>query len=120
VLARVSALQRPDGTVRKVERHLFGVAGDGLKLKAGKRYRVVAVYDNPTGKTLLKGAMGSMVGIFAPSDVRRWPTIEPGDTTFQRDLRFLARRGYTAMGRAPSAPTEASDSSDHGAHEHAH
>lgn len=118
VLARVSARQRPDGSVRKMERHLFGVAGDGLKLKAGKRYRVVAVYDNPTGETLVKGAMGSMVGIFAPSDVRRWPAIEANDTTFQRDLRFLARRGYTAMGRPAAAPAAGVDSSAHGAHEH--
>lgn len=118
VLARVASVQRPDGSVRKMERHLFGVAGDGLKLKAGKRYRVIAVYDNPTSETLIKGAMGSMVGIFAPSDVRRWPAIEPDDTTFQRDLRFLARRGYTSMGRP--APAVSEDSSGHGGHQHSH
>lgn len=120
VLARVAAVQRSDGSVRKMERHLFGVAGEGLKLRAGRRYRVVAVYENPTGETLVKGAMGSMVGIFAPRDLARWPAIEPGDTLFQRDLRFLARRGYTSMRRA-SAPVPASaDSAGHGGHEHRH
>jgi hypothetical protein len=120
VLARVAALQRPDGSVRKMERHLFGVSGEGLKLRAGHRYRVVAVYDNPTGETLIKGAMGSMVGIFAPSDTRRWPAIEPGDTMFQRDLRFLARRGYTSMRRAAAAPTAPTDTTGHGGHQHQH
>jgi hypothetical protein len=118
VLARVAAVQRPDGSVRKMERHLFGVAGEGLKLRAGRRYRVVAVYDNPTSETLIKGAMGSMVGIFTPSTLASWPAIEPSDTTFQRDLRFLARRGFTSMGRA-SAPAPA-DSAAHAAHEHQH
>jgi len=117
VLARVAAVQRPDGSVRKMERHLFGVSGAGLKLRAGRRYRVVAVYDNPTGETLIKGAMGSMVGIFAPSDLARWPTVETGDTTFQRDLRFLARRGYTSMSRSSAAPA---DTTAEAAHMHHH
>jgi len=117
VLARVAALQRPDGSVRKMQRHLFGVSGEGLKLRAGRRYRVVAVYDNPSGETLIKGAMGSMVGIFAPSDLARWPTIEASDTTFQRDLRFLARRGFTSMGRTSAVPA---DTAAEGAHQHHH
>lgn len=120
VLARVASIQRADGSVRRMERHLFGVSGEGLKLRTGRTYRVVAVYDNPTGETLVKGAMGSMVGIFAPTDYARWPTVEPSDTTFQRDLRFLARRGFTAMKSrstpAPSAP--AADSAGHAGHQH--
>jgi hypothetical protein len=119
VLARVASVQRPDGSVRRMERHLFGVSGDGLKLKAGKPYRVVAVYDNPTGETLIKGAMGSMVGIFAPSDYSRWPQVEQSDTVFQRDLRFLARRGFTAMkSRSVTAPAAPADSAGHAGHQH--
>ncbi|MFN8651052.1 MAG: hypothetical protein U0133_04015 [Gemmatimonadales bacterium] len=118
VLARVKSVQRADGSVRKMERHLFGVSGEGLKLSTGKQYRVVAVYDNPTGETLVKGAMGSMVGIYAPAEMGRWPKVEPSDTTFQRDLRFLARRGFTGM-KSRSAPASA-DSASHGEHQHAH
>lgn len=114
VLARVKSIQRADGSVRRMERHLFGVSGEGLKLKEGHAYRVVAVYDNPTGETLVKGAMGSMVGIFAPNDMKDWPRVEPSDTTFQRDLRFLARRGFTSM-KTRSAPA---DTSGHGGHNH--
>jgi hypothetical protein len=97
VLTRVEARVRPDGTLQGMERRLFGVSGEGLKLKGGHRYRIVAVYDNPTPDTLVKGAMGSLVGIFTPRDVRDWPRVEPDDTLFQSDLRFLSRRGRGMM-----------------------
>ena len=120
VLTRVLARSRPDGTVRGMERRLFGVRGEGLKLKAGHRYRVVAVYDNPTGEMLTKGAMGSLVGIFAPKDLRAWPALEPGDTVFQRDLRFLARRGAKSMMLRRAAATVDSAPSAASGHEHHH
>lgn len=121
VLTRIAARTRPDGSVRGMERHLFGVSGAGLKLKAVHRYRVVAVYDNPTGETLVKGAMGSVAGIFAPRDVREWPRLEPADSLFQKDLRFLARRGANSM-QAHRHPTAAATTPDTMAamHEHMH
>ncbi|MEO8138429.1 MAG: hypothetical protein ABI742_02225 [Gemmatimonadota bacterium] len=66
----------------------------------------MAVYENPTADTLVKGAMGSMVGIFAPRSMERWPRLEPEDSLFKRDLRFLARRGNAMMTarRQPQAP----------------
>ncbi len=97
VLTRVAATLRPDGHLRGMERHLFGIAGEGLRLKADHRYRVVAVYDNPTPDTLVKGAMGSMVGIFAPRRMADWPVISPEDSTYRKDLHFLARRGARSM-----------------------
>ena len=125
VLIRVLAKTRPDGTLRRLERRLFGVTGEGLKLKAGHRYRVVAVYDNPTDETLVKGAMGSLAGIIAPKDIKQWPAIEQADTTFQRDLKFLARRGAKSMQmHRPTAPMqhEASAPADSmsSMHEHHH
>jgi hypothetical protein len=120
VLTRVAALQRPNGSIRRMERHLFGVAGAGLKLKARHRYRVIATYENPTSDTLIKGAMGSLVGIYAPSDLSRWPTVEPSDTTFQRDLRFLARRGTTMRRMSAENASPATADSAHAGHEHHH
>jgi hypothetical protein len=117
VLTRVEARTRADGTLRGVERRLFGVSGEGLRLKGGHRYRVVAVYENPTTDTLVKGAMGSMVGIFAPKDMRSWPRIEPADSQFQRDLKFLARRGAKSMQQHRHTMT-ASDTMP--MHEHSH
>jgi hypothetical protein len=97
VLTRVKAVRRPDGSLQKIERHLFGVWGEGLKLHADHPYRVVAVYDNPTNDTLVKGAMASVIGLFAPSDPRKWPQADPADPQYQKDLRFLARRGAGNM-----------------------
>lgn len=107
VLTRVESKLRPDGRIRGMERHLFGVAGEGLRLRANHRYRVVAVYDNPTGETLVKGAMGSLVGIFAPRNMAAWPAIDTADTTYQRDLRFLSRRGGMGMRRNRPQPAPA-------------
>jgi hypothetical protein len=118
ILTRVEARVKPNGGIRGMERHLFGVAGEGLKLKAGHRYRVVAVYDNPTGDTLVKGAMGSLVGIYAPSRMDRWPAINPGDSLYARDLHFLARRGFSM--RKMARKQEARDSAAASPHEHHH
>ena len=93
VLTQVVAELAPDGKVLKVSRKLFGVSGEGLKLKANHPYRVVGEYDNPTGETRVKGAMAHMVGLFVPDDMKRWPAINPQDPTYQRDLASLQVRG---------------------------
>ena len=93
VLTQVVAKRDAQGKLVKVGRKLFGVSGDGLRLKANRRYRVVGVYDNPTGEMRRKGAMASMVGLFVPDDMRRWPTINPSDPTYRRDLASLEVRG---------------------------
>jgi hypothetical protein len=93
VLTEVVAQRTPEGKLVKVSRKLFGVSGKGLRLKANHRYRVVGEYDNPTGQLLVKGAMASMVGLFVPDDIKRWPTINPRDPIYQRDLASLQIRG---------------------------
>src|SRR3954451_2165993 len=54
---RVATPRDAHGKVTKVSRKLFGVSGDGLKLEANHKYRVVGDYDNPTGEVRVKGAM---------------------------------------------------------------
>jgi hypothetical protein len=107
VLAEVRATRDSAGKLIKVSRQLFGVTGDGLKLKGNHRYRVVGEYDNPTGETLIRGAMAHMSGLFAPDDMSRWPKIDPSDPDYQRDLVSLqvkgagehaAHRGHEASG----------------------
>jgi hypothetical protein len=97
VLTEVRAERTPDGKLVKMSRELFGVTGEGLKLKAGHPYRVVGEYDNPTQETRVKGAMAHMVGLFVPDDMKRWPAINPQDTTYQRDLASLQVRGAGGM-----------------------
>ena len=92
-ITEVKATRDSAGHVSKVSRKLYGVTGEGLKLKANHRYRVVGEYDNPTGETLVKGAMAHMVGLFVPDDMAKWPAINPADPTYQRDLASLQVRG---------------------------
>jgi hypothetical protein len=96
VLTRVLAERTPDGKLVKVSRKLFGVSGNGLRLKAKHRYRVVSEYDNTTGEMRVKGAMASMVGLFVPDNMKRWPAIDSRDPTYQRDLASLQTRGSRA------------------------
>lgn len=76
VLTSIRARRDRHGRVLSVGRNLFGIAGDGLPMMAGRRYRVVGRYDNPTGAVRTRGAMAHMVGLFAPEDIRRWPAVD--------------------------------------------
>ena len=92
-LSQITTTRTPDGKVTRIGRRLFGVTGPGLLLKAGRRYRVVGVYDNPTGQTLVKGAMAHMVGLYAPSDISKWPVLDLTDESLQDDLAYLSEMG---------------------------
>ncbi|HEV8357870.1 MAG TPA: hypothetical protein VGQ17_14055 [Gemmatimonadales bacterium] len=93
VLTRIDATRAPDGKLQKIGRKLFAVKGKGLRLKEGHHYRVVGVYDNPTGQLIRKGAMAHMVGLFVPDDYTRWPRIDLSDPTLQEDLAALEELG---------------------------
>jgi hypothetical protein len=93
VITVVEATRDSAGKVKKVSRRLFGVSGEGLKLKGDHRYRVVGEYDNPTGKTLVKGAMAHMAGLFSPDDMSGWPRIDESNPAYQRDMAALQARG---------------------------
>jgi hypothetical protein len=92
VLTQLSSVRTPDGKIKSMGRKLFGVSGEGLQLKAGRRYRIVGIYDNPTGEKI-NGAMAHMVGLFAPEDYAKWPAIDLSDPTLQDDLAFLTEMG---------------------------
>jgi hypothetical protein len=93
------------------------VTGEGLKLKAKHRYRVVGEYDNPTGEMRVKGAMAHMVGLFVPDDMKRWPAIDPRDPTYQRDLASLQVRGVRTMPGMHPAPGHGEESGMTESHE---
>jgi hypothetical protein len=77
-----------------VSRSLYGVSGSGVRLRAGRRYRVEAVYRTPSGQLLPQGGMGVMVGIFAPDDPKRWPALDRAHPEFLADLAELDRKGW--------------------------
>lgn len=99
VIARVTAERTPDGRVTGVSRSLPGVRGAGIRLRAGRRYRIVGVYDNRSGHVLKNGAMAHISGIFAPDDLSKWPSIDHSDPVLQRDLASLVAKGGGTMDR---------------------
>jgi len=93
-LVEVKSKRDSLGHVLSMPRKLLAIRGEGLYLRAGHRYRVVGVFDNPTRDTSY-GAMASMVGLFAPDHYREWPAVDPGDPYYQRDLVDLLANGKT-------------------------
>lgn len=81
------------GLLEKMPRKYYGVWGDGLKLAAGRRYRVRADYNNTTGAMIPSGAMGLLAGAFVPDDYDAWPALDPADSDIQADIAMLEKIG---------------------------
>ena len=97
VITSVVATRDAAGKVTKISRQLFGVSGEGLKLKANHKYRVVGEYDNPDQRDQGQGRDGPHG---RPVRARRHEQVAarsiPSDPDYQRDLASLqvpARRG---------------------------
>jgi len=86
----------PQGILLKMPRKYYGVRGDGLKLVAGRKYRIRADYDNPTGRMIPSGAMGLLAGAFVPDDYAQWPALDPNDPDIQADIANLEKIGKPA------------------------
>lgn len=96
VVVRLRARLDREGRLQSVERRLYGTRGDGLALHGGRRYRITARYDNPTGATIPSGAMGIMIGLFVPSDLAKWPAVDLANPGIQADIAAI---------RSTAAPT---------------
>jgi hypothetical protein len=53
-------------------------------LEVGRTYRVVAVYDNPTGRTIPDGAMGTIGGVIRPAG--EWPEVDRSHRAYEWDV----------------------------------
>lgn len=95
VLTRLKAERDDRGHVTGVEqriyRKLFKLVDARIPLKAGVRYRVVGVYDNPTGRTIADGGMAHIVGLFVPDDPDAWPSLDRGSEAYRKDVEALPR-----------------------------
>lgn len=89
VMARIRTKRHADGRLISVDMTRFLLKRGGLRLAANHPYRVVAVYDNPNAATIPDGAMAFLVGPFIPDDVKLWPSVDSGDSTFREDLDVL-------------------------------
>jgi hypothetical protein len=86
VLVRLDTKLTSDGHLITLGKRVFGFHEEGLPLLAHHRYRVIALYDNPTGRVIKQGGMASMAGAFVPDDVRQWPLLDPLNADVKRDI----------------------------------
>ncbi|HEU5358662.1 MAG TPA: hypothetical protein VFU45_06070 [Gemmatimonadales bacterium] len=97
-LVQLNAERQPNGDVTGLPRKLFGVSGAGLRLKAGRTYRVTGEYDNLTHDLIKDGAMAHIVGLFTPDDMRQWPKLDVNDPGTRADLADLESLGKASGG----------------------
>jgi hypothetical protein len=74
-----------DGTILDIPRERFFWT-PGPKFLAGRKYRLTAIYDNPTGEIIAQGGMGTIGGVVVPEE--RWPDV---DRTSEVYLWYLSR-----------------------------
>jgi hypothetical protein len=58
----------------------------GVRVVPTHRYRLTAVYENRTGRSIRDGGMGAAAGLFVPDRGAEWPAVNTRDTLYQRDL----------------------------------
>ena len=79
----------------------------GVRVVPEHRYRLTAVYQNPTGRVLRDGGMAAIAGVFVPDQGERWPAVDTQDSIYRQDLhdtlRDAGRDGPMMMHPAPTA-----------------
>jgi hypothetical protein len=70
----------------------------GIPIKADHVYRLTAVYDNPTGKTLPGGGMGALGGVIMPDDEKAWPVVDRLHPEYQYDVKFTYQGSHGGHG----------------------
>jgi len=93
VLVRLEADVDDAGHILRVEEKRFPFMLHGVRLEAGRQYRIVSVYDNPTGAVLTGAGMAYMAGAFIPDDLDRWPELEAQDPRYLHDVAGLTGEG---------------------------
>jgi hypothetical protein len=74
----------------------------GIRILPSHRYRITVVYQNPTGRLLPDGGMGSISGVFVPDGP--WPRVDPADSLYRRDLDSILRNMNGGMGHPAGRP----------------
>ena len=104
VLVRLKSDRDSKGEISKVGRFIWGFHEEALPIEAHHKYRVVAEYDNPTGKTIAQGGMGHINGVFSPNDMAEWPVLDLANADIQRDIQALP--AYSEMSASRPAKSE--------------
>jgi hypothetical protein len=82
VLWRARPRLDAEGHVVEVPRKVF-VWSRGIRVHPDRLYRVTAVYDNPTGHTLVDAGMATIGGIVAPQ--QPWPRVDRAHPVYALD-----------------------------------
>jgi len=61
----------------------------GVHMEPSHVYRISVEYDNPTGRTLRNGGMGSLVGLLIPDRGVHWPSLPSDDPIYQTQVSNL-------------------------------
>jgi hypothetical protein len=73
----------------------------GIPLRPDHTYKLTAIYDNPTGQTLVGGGMGALGGVLVP-DRDPWPAVDRNDPEYLLDVKVTYQgahgRGHGAHG----------------------
>src|SRR3989449_4784229 len=99
-ILNIEARRDSSGRLLGMPRKLLALRGEGLRLKAGQRYRVVAGDGNPTAHNI-PGALGIIRGLVVPDDLRRWPAIDVTNADYRLDLELLGGAPPMAAARTP-------------------
>jgi hypothetical protein len=87
VLAKLEAVRDTAGHLLAMPTRKF--LPFGLRVAAGRRYRVVGEYESSQATTRPLGGMALMVGLFIPTDASQWPALDRNDPQMIADLETL-------------------------------
>ncbi|HEY2806968.1 MAG TPA: hypothetical protein VGI92_14005 [Gemmatimonadales bacterium] len=87
-LVTIHARRDTTGHVLSVSREHPLLWRGGPHFSAGRQYRLVVTYDNPTSDTLT-GVMGMVGGIFVPDRMHRWPLVDATNPATRDDIGGL-------------------------------
>jgi len=68
---------------------MYSLTRIGLPVTPTHRYRVRVVYNNTSGHAIPVGGMGVIGGLFRPDKDAVWPSTNPQDALYQKDLRHF-------------------------------
>jgi hypothetical protein len=70
----------------------------GIPLRADHTYRLTAIYDNPTGETLVGGGMGALGGVLVPDGAQPWPSVNRAHPEYLLDLKTMHEGSHGGYG----------------------
>jgi hypothetical protein len=88
----------------------------GIAINREHTYRLTVVYENPTGQMIPGGGMGALGGILLAKRGSVWPTIDPRDPEYQKDVQVTLRLDQHEMASGGAPAHVHTDSTAHSHH----